>query len=71
MVLAVAAQAVHASSASAAVSPSVYGADGHAIHARSCGSPSAGIRHLGWAPEKMWSEYSTVIVFRPEKLIAW
>lgn len=30
-----------------------------------------GIENLGWAPENMWGEYSTVVILRPHKLIAW
>ena len=32
---------------------------------------AAGIAHLGWTPEKMFADYSTVIRLRPHKLIAW
>ena len=27
-----------------------------------------GIAHLGWTPDRMWADYSTVVVFRPHKL---
>ncbi|WP_109209134.1 MULTISPECIES: TIGR03618 family F420-dependent PPOX class oxidoreductase [Microbacterium] len=30
-----------------------------------------GIQHLGWTHERMWAEYSLVLIFRPHKLIAW
>lgn len=32
---------------------------------------AAGIAHLGWTPGKMYADYSTAIVLRPQKLIAW
>jgi len=32
---------------------------------------TAGLARLGWAPERMWNDYSTVVIFRPHKLIAW
>ena len=32
---------------------------------------ATGIRALGWEPERMWADYSTVVIFRPHKLIAW
>lgn len=32
---------------------------------------ASGIEHLGWTPEKMYADYSTVIRLHPHKLIAW
>ena len=31
----------------------------------------AGFERLGWSRERMAADYSVVVVFRPEKLIAW
>lgn len=32
---------------------------------------AGGIANLGWTNDRMWTEYSTVLIFRPHKLIAW
>ncbi|GAA2976306.1 PPOX class probable F420-dependent enzyme [Microbacterium terrae] len=35
------------------------------------GKYATGIAGLGSTPERMWADYSMVVVFRPHKLIAW
>ncbi|WP_349428913.1 pyridoxamine 5'-phosphate oxidase family protein [Microbacterium sp. LWS13-1.2] len=32
---------------------------------------AGGIERLGWTNDRMWADYSTVVIFRPHKLIAW